>query len=449
MSSLKGIGEKFFRAKIIHTIGWVSVLYAVNIVLAILRDAFLSARFGASEQLDALLLGINLIRTASLFIVMAVSGGMIPTFAVLLDQKKNRNLGTYIWKANIQLFVVLVILAVFTAVFNQEISRLLGPGLSTAAQEDLAAILLILTPILVILGLAGINKALGDSLASFEIHPVLLGMMTLGTIIGLLVFRTIFGVAVGLVVGTCLAYGFQIFRLIRLLKEKIQLDILALRKGFLRQDQKINYSPIIFLLLGGFAIQGQGLIERAFSTSYGPGSVTALSLAISIVAVPATLLVPAMTSVMLPYLSRKEYSASRQEFGLPFKNYLLIGAACLMVTAVYWVASDFLVRLLFQRGNFTAEAAATTAVLVRILSLGFLPYVLMSIFRQVLIARKQTLVDMLISAVVFIIKFGILWFWAHRYQIQFITFTILFGYLLNLMLYVVVINMNSRNRLKV
>ena len=71
-------------------IGLVSVFYGVNILLGLGRDSVLAAKFGATEQLDALLLGLNFARTLGISLALAVAGVLIPVFTPLILAQDSR-----------------------------------------------------------------------------------------------------------------------------------------------------------------------------------------------------------------------------------------------------------------------------------------------------------------------------------------------------------------------
>src|SRR4030066_801020 len=71
-------------------IGLVSVFYGINIVLGLGRDSLLAAKFGATEQLDALLLGLNFVRTLGISLALAVAGVLVPVFTPFILANDSR-----------------------------------------------------------------------------------------------------------------------------------------------------------------------------------------------------------------------------------------------------------------------------------------------------------------------------------------------------------------------
>ena len=113
-------------------IGLVSVFYGINILLGLGRDSLLAAKFGATEQLDALLLGLNFARTLGISLALAVAGVLIPVFSPLIlahDSRSVLNLSCRWLGASM---IALIPLSLLLAYFASPVAKLLGPGLNEA-----------------------------------------------------------------------------------------------------------------------------------------------------------------------------------------------------------------------------------------------------------------------------------------------------------------------------
>jgi hypothetical protein len=132
-------------------IGLVSVFYGINILLGLGRDSLLAAKFGATEQLDALLLGLNFARTLGISLALAVAGVLVPVFTPIIlanDSRLVLNL-SYRWLG--ASMIALIPLSLLLAGFASPVAKLLGPGLNDAGLQELSRVLVILSPLLIIL----------------------------------------------------------------------------------------------------------------------------------------------------------------------------------------------------------------------------------------------------------------------------------------------------------
>ncbi len=398
-----------------RAIGFVAIFYGANIVLGLLRDVVLAAQFGATEELDALYIAISLMRTSGLLVAITVATALVPVLITVLTQNDYLSLNSFVRRGIKQLGFVSTAMSIGCFLLAEPIARLVGPGLSLRALDILTSSIRILSPLLLILGLAGIGKALGDSLGKYIAYPILLACMTSGLVLGVFLFGTEIGVlsaAFGLLAGGVVGLVLQTAMLnCGEPLHGMRREFLALKtENHISIDQfpDLPFKSILILSLTSFVVLTQGLVERAYVSNLQPGSVVSLSLALSLIALPTVLIMPATSSVLLPHFSRQALGHNSMKFGLSIKQYLSLIATFLFVTAIYWFGSDTLINLAFRRGAFSATAASQTAQLLRILSIGFAPYVLATIFRQVLLAHQMVGIDFAIATATLMIKLFLL-----------------------------------------
>jgi len=399
-------------------IGLVSVFYGINILLGLGRDSLLAAKFGATEQLDALLLGLNFARTLGISLALAVAGVLVPVFTPIILAKNSclvLNL-SYRWlRASM---IALFPLALLLAYFALPVAKLLGPGLSDAGLQELSRVLVILSPLLIILACAGLGKALSESYGTYFAYPLFLGFCTLGLIAGVLLASPwgVQSAALGMLGGGIAGLAV----LTALIGRGSPLKNAWPAKN---PEPPATVPPplpirnVLFFLGSSLLVLAQGVVERAYASQLPPGSVVALSLSLNVLGVPSTLVLPAVSAVLLPVLSRLEQQGRAKRFGLPRQYYLIIILFAAAATLVLFLSSDFLVRLLFLRGKFTEEAASLTAMIIKLTSICLIAYVVTTVLRQVLIARHLMAHDALISGITLVTKISLLQILVPRYGI--------------------------------
>ncbi len=119
------------------------------------------------------------------------------------------------------------------------------------------------------------------------------------------------------------------------------------------------------LLALGTGLMGMSpFIDNAIATTLGEGSVSALSYAWKLPSGMAGLLGLTLSTVLLPYFTGIVHGASAQELPAICRRIvkrLALFSAPLAVAGI--AASPFFVSLLFQRGNFDAQAAKLVSVI--------------------------------------------------------------------------------------
>jgi putative peptidoglycan lipid II flippase len=401
-------------------IGLVSVFYGINILLGLGRDSLLAAKFGATEQLDALLLGLNFARTLGISLALAIAGVLVPFFTPFILANDSRLVLNLSCRWLVASMIALIPLSLLLAYFAGPVAKLLGPGLHDAGLQELSRVLVILSPLLFILACAGLGKALSESYGTYFAYPLFLGFCTLGLIAGVLLASPwgVQSAALGMLGGGVAGLAAQTFLISRRSPLKNAWPTQnAGPPATIPPPPRRPQRNVLFLLGSSLLVLAQGVLERAYASQLPPGSVVALSLSLNVLGVPSTLVLPAVSAVLLPVLSRMEQQGRSKRFGLPWQYYVIIILLAVAATLVLFQSSDFLVRLLFLRGKFTEEAASLTAMIIKLTSICLIAYVLITVLRQVLIARHLMAHDALISGITLMIKICLLQLLIPRYGI--------------------------------
>jgi putative peptidoglycan lipid II flippase len=108
---------------------------------------------------------------------------------------------------------------------------------------------------------------------------------------------------------------------------------------------------------GALAWQGVTVVERIIASFLPPGSLTALNWGFKIMSTLAELLVGSVGTVALPALSRAVAHQAREEERRTFRDTLEICLALVAPAGVFCLLlNQNIIRLVFERGHFTAQA---------------------------------------------------------------------------------------------
>ncbi|MDP2047215.1 MAG: lipid II flippase MurJ, partial [Deltaproteobacteria bacterium] len=320
-------------------------------MLGLGRDSLLAAKFGATEQLDALLLGLNFARTLGISLALAVAGVLVPVFTPIILANDSRLVLSLSYRWLAASMIALIPLSFLLAYFASPVAKLLGPGLSDAGLQELSRVLVILSPLLIILACAGLGKALSESYGTYFAYPLFLGFCTLGLIAGVLLASPwgIQSAALGLLGGGVAGLAAQILLIGR--RSPLKNAWPSKPSGppaIGPPPPRLPMRNVLFFLGSSLLVLLQGVVERAYASQLPPGSVVALSLSLNVFGVPSTLVLPAVAAVLLPVLSRMEQQGRSKRFGLPRQYYVIIILLAAAATLVLFLLSDLLVRLLFM-----------------------------------------------------------------------------------------------------
>jgi putative peptidoglycan lipid II flippase len=141
---------------------------------------------------------------------------------------------------------------------------------------------------------------------------------------------------------------------------------------------------------GALAWQGVTVVERIIASFLPPGSLTALNWGFKIMSTLAELLVGSVGTVALPALSRAVAHQAREEERRTFRNTLEICLTLLAPAGVFCLLlNQNIIRLVFERGHFTAEATDLMARVFFYYSLSLLLFSFVRVLTFYLFARNE------------------------------------------------------------
>ena len=143
-------------------------------------------------------------------------------------------------------------------------------------------------------------------------------------------------------------------------------------------------------LTAAVAWQGVVVVERIIASFLPPGTLTALNYGFKIQSTLAELLGGSVGTAALPALSRAVARKDYQEERRTLRDTLGISLLLLSPVMVFCLLLNHsIIRLVFQRGNFTPEATALMAVVMFYYSLSLLPFAFIRILSFHMFARHE------------------------------------------------------------
>ncbi|HLY62949.1 MAG TPA: lipid II flippase MurJ [Terriglobia bacterium] len=126
---------------------------------------------------------------------------------------------------------------------------------------------------------------------------------------------------------------------------------------------------------GAFSWQVVVIVERIIASFLPEGTLTALNYGLKIISTLAEVLAGSVGTVALPALSRAVARQAQPEERKIFQDAIEISIAIVVpVTVFCLLLSRNIIRLVFERGNFTPESTALLAMVFFYYSLSLIPY---------------------------------------------------------------------------
>ena len=379
------------NTNVVKAAGVVGTATLLSRVLGFVRDAVIAWFLGAGFSSDAFIAAFripNLMRR--LFAEGSLSSAFIPVFTdyvVKQGQPEAFNLARSAFKL---LAAILVIVTVCGILLSPWIVRFIAPGFEADKLKLTITLTRLMFPYIFFVGLVALCMGILNVLGHFAapaLAPVILNLSIIGAV--LIISPSLSTPVIGLALGVLIGGALQLFA---------QLPVL-IRKGFrFRKKVKLFHPGLkqVFVLippviLGGAVYQVNIVIGTLLGSLLAEGSITYLYFADRLVQFPLGVFAIAAATAVLPSLSRqaamREFNELRDTFGYALKLVFFITVPA-MVGLI--VLREPIVALLFQRGQFNAEATRLTAQALLYYSLGIWAFSAVRIVTATFFAMQDT-----------------------------------------------------------
>jgi putative peptidoglycan lipid II flippase len=330
----------------------VAVMTTVVRAVGMLKELLVAWRFGRSDEIDAFLVAFAVPSFAVSVIAWSFGPALIPAFVRVRDSRgidAARQLygSVVLWSLGL-----LALATLGTVVTAPLYLPSLASGFSSEKLAFTAHLLYWMAPLIILAGLAAVSGAILNAGERFAL-PALTPLLPLaGTAAGALFAagrRGALAMAVGLLAGH--------------LVEAVVLVAWLARSGFTLRSLRPTVDPDTRQVLGQYLPMVAGsllmvstqIVDQAMAAMLPAGSVAALSYGNKIMAVPLNIAVTALGTAVIPYLSAL---VARHDWGAvehSVRKYVGLGfLASLPATLVLAFGASPIVRLVFERGAFTA-----------------------------------------------------------------------------------------------
>jgi putative peptidoglycan lipid II flippase len=383
-------------------------------LLGLVRDQVLAFYFGAGDAMDAYRVAFrvpNLLR--DLFAEGAMSAAFVPTFTRYLttDGKDAAwRLANHVVNALVLVTVVLVVLGMafaaplvtFVAGSYDEV-----PG-KLALTVSMARVML---PTLTLIAVAAALMGMLNSLRHFFIpalSPAMFNVVTIACALGFVPLAPALGlepimvIAIGTVLGGV---------------AQLALQWPALRREGYRYRPLLDWRDpglrrILLLMgpgtIGLAATQVNLLVNTALATGQGTGAVSALEFAFRLMYLPIGLFGVSIATAVLPAVSRQvaanDTAGARDTVAHGLSLMLMLNVPATVGLAALAVP---IVRLIFERGEFTPEATLATAAALQFYAVGLIGYSIVRIASPAFYALGQNRTPVMVSVATVLLNAGL------------------------------------------
>jgi putative peptidoglycan lipid II flippase len=398
----------------------VASMTLVSRVFGFLRDMVTAQLFGATAAFDAFSVAFripNLMRR--LFAEGSFSQAFVPVLSEYQKQKSPEEIKRFINAIAGTLGVILLGVTIAGVALAPWIIRLFAPGFAAdGARFDMAVTMLRITfPYLLLISLTAFAGAILNTYSRFWVAaftPVLLNICMIAAAIWLAPHLNlpIVGLAWGVLIAGILQLLFQWPFLRRL--GLIPKPTVNFRDSGVMRVLKL----MVPALFGVSVSQINLLLDTLFASFLVIGSVSWLYFSDRLMEFPLGVIGVAISTVILPHLSRHHASESREDFSQTLdwalRCVLLVG---LPAAVVFAVISGPLISTLLQHGRFDAHAVLMTRKSLSMFALGIAPFMIIKILAAGFYAKQdmRTPVRIGILAMISNMVFNVILIWPLKH----------------------------------
>ena len=378
---------------LLKALATVSSMTLVSRVLGLVRDVVIARVFGVGLATDAFFVAFripNLLRR--LFAEGAFSQAFVPVLGEYRIARGDDDTKLLVDRVSTLLAAILLAVSALGVLAAPAIIYVSAPGFSSDADKfELTVEMLRLTfPYILFISLASLAGGILNTWSRFSIPaftPTLLNLSFIGFAVWLAPYfdPPVMALAWAVFFGGVLQLAFQLPFLIRI----------RMMPGFSWAPRDEGVRRILRLMgpaiLGVSVAQISLLINTIFASFLVTGSVTWLYYADRLMELPVGLLGVALSTILLPNLSRRFAEGSREEYShlldWGLRLTVVLAAPCAVALAIIAVP---IVATLFKHGEFAAHDVLMTRQALIAYSVGLVALVLVKILAPAFYARQNT-----------------------------------------------------------
>ncbi len=393
--------------RVTRSAGVVSLAVMGSRLLGLVREQVFAALFGVGMHSDAFIAAFripNLLR--DLFAEGALSAAFVSTFSQLIVTRGERAA----WRlANLVLNGLLLLLTGVTLLgilLAPQIVRLIARGFEAipgkmALTTEMTRLMF---PFIILVAMAAVAMGILNSKDRFGIPASASTLFNIGSILGGVSFaylldpdfgpRAIVGWAIGTLIGGALQFLIQVPSLYRV---GFRYEpIVSFRDEGVRQILRLMGPAVI----GAAAVQVNVFVNTNFASYLGDGPVSWLNYAFRLMQFPIGVFGVAIGMATLPAVSRAAACGDLAEFRRTLAASLgLVFFLCLPSACGLAVLGEPIIRVIYERGRFTAFDTEQTAAALAFYAIGLAGYAAIKVLAPAFYALNDARTPMRISLI--------------------------------------------------
>ena len=385
----------------------ISALVLIGKVLGFAKQAVIAWAFGANGLTDVYFSADGFTSMLGQIIGQSVSPAVLTQY-VSIDEKEGKDSANRFIKNAYRISLVLgLLLAAISALLSGYICNIIGISYTDNQREQLRFFLLALLPIVVFTSLTGVSQGYLEGNRRFIPGRLSSLFFSVFIISFIILFRNSLGIKSML---TGFLAGYLAHSCFMLLLVYPRVTKVKAGNPFRNQHIKDWFKLLGPLLVGNSVVDLGHLVDRIVASSLAVGSVSALQYGQVISSdIVNAVIITTIGTVLLPSITKRvasndEKANIRADLRDLMQTVSLLAG---LVTVLYFVAGQDLVRVFFQRGSFTEHNTISVFHVSLCYSAGFLFMANREILIKTHFAFHDTVAPMINSIAGVVINLGL------------------------------------------
>ncbi len=337
----------------------ISVSSLTSRFLGLLRDRLLAGTFGAGDSLDMYYASFRIPDLIfNLLILGALSSAFIPVFKNYLSQNKSAQAWHLANNIIHILLIITLIICLIVFIFAHQFTAIIAPGFTPdqlATTSYLTRIMLISPLFFTISSITGGILNSYKKFISYSLAPIMYNLGIIFGIIFLVPTLSIYGLAIGVIIGAFLNLAVQI----------PELYSIGYRYRFVIEPKNHDIKKIIMLTIPtmfSLAVAQINLtVDTIIASTLQPGSISVINLATNLFYIPiGVFAIPICTAVfpnLVEHISNHNVTQFSQQFSRSTKQILFVIIPSMIFLYIFRAQ---IVRILLGTGAFDWNDTALT-----------------------------------------------------------------------------------------
>ena len=361
-------------------------------VFGFLREIAIGAWFPTVES-DAYFMAIKIFNIFALLFGYMWTTSYTPLYTHAYTEDDTRKTADKLTSNLLNILLLIsVSLTVICEIFANPITDLIATGFTGDKLAMTVRMTRMVLPAIPFFGLYYFFSAVLNAQKRFKIVEAATAFVGLGVILSILAFRRFLG-PYSIALGALLAYILQFLVMLpSLIKSFTYQPVLS----FKEEKTKEFFRLLAPSAIGVAAAEINSVIDSALASTLSDGNVTCLNFALRINTFATSLLVTPIITVLFTRLSEYVAEGEKKGFDITLRNGMeTLGVICVPITALVAVASEDVVRIVYQHGQFTEESVGLTTSALFFYIIGLIFYGFKTLLNRAFYAHKNTKTPMI------------------------------------------------------